>query len=157
MLNQINLLNERLEIIAAEKKEVSVILENKKHNLEIMQGRLNRIKLLLNKSYASRDELNKIKEQVNDISISTKEYDLKYLSLDKESNSILSEIEKITSNMLQGKTAHYQQRQSLLDKIREISAEGNVKVISSKNGVVDSIIVKKGDLVKKRKSYSPYQ
>lgn len=149
MLNQINLLNERLEIIAAEKKEVSEILENKKHNLEIMQGRLNRIKLLLNKNYASRDELNKIKEQVNDISISTKEYDLKYLSLDKESNSILSEIEKITSNMLQGKTSHYQQRQSLLDKIRDISAEGNVKVISSKNGVVDSIIVKKGDLVKK--------
>ncbi|EOW5061859.1 biotin/lipoyl-binding protein, partial [Escherichia coli] len=46
-------------------------------------------------------------------------------------------------------TAHYQQRQNILDKIRDISAEGNVKVISSKSGVVDSIFVKKGDVLKK--------
>ena len=149
MLNKINLLNERLEIIASEKKEIKEILKNKKCNSNIIQSKLKKIELLFDKNYASKDELNKIKEQVNDISVSIKEYNLKYLSLEKENNSILSEIEQITSTILQGKTAHYQQRQNILDKIRDISAEGNVKVISSKSGVVDSIFVKKGDVLKK--------
>ncbi|EEW4271584.1 secretion protein HlyD, partial [Escherichia coli] len=149
MLNKINLLNERLEIIASEKKEIKEILKNKKCNSNIIQSKLKKIELLFDKNYASKDELNKIKEQVNDISVSIKEYNLKHLSLEKENNSILSEIEQITSTILQGKTAHYQQRQNILDKIRDISAEGNVKVISSKSGVVDSIFVKKGDVLKK--------
>lgn len=149
MLNQINLLKERMEIISLEKKEVSEILKNKKHNQEIMSNRLKKTEALLNKDYASKDELNRLKEQMNDISISVKEYDLKRLSLDKENNTILSEIEKITSNILQTKATHYQQRQNLLDKIRDISSEGNVKVISSKDGIIDSVIVKKGDLVRK--------
>ena len=149
MLNKINLLNERLEIIASEKKEIKEILKNKKCYSNIIQSKLKKIELLFDKNYASKDEINKIKEQVNDISVSIKEYNLKYLSLEKENNSILSEIEQITSTILQGKTAHYQQRQNILDKIRDISAEGNVKVISSKSGVVDSIFVKKGDVLKK--------
>ncbi|EHS0425072.1 biotin/lipoyl-binding protein [Escherichia coli] len=149
MLNKINLLNERLEIIASEKKEIKEILKNKKYNSKIVQSRLKRTELLLKNNYATKEEISKIKEQNNDILVSIKEYKLKYLSLDKENNSILSEIEQITSNILQGRTAYYQQRQNILDKIWDIGAEGNVKVISSKSGVVDSIFVKKGDVVKK--------
>lgn len=149
MLNKINLLNERLEIIASEKKEIKEILKNREGNLEIIQSRLKRTELLFDRNYASKDELSKIKEQVNNTLASIKDYNLKYFSLEKENNSILTEIEQITSSILQGKTAHYQQRQNILDKIRDIGAEGNVKVISSKSGVVDSIFVKKGDIVKK--------
>ncbi|WP_250849995.1 biotin/lipoyl-binding protein [Escherichia coli] len=149
MLNKINLLNERLEIIASEKKEIKEILKNKKYNSKIVQSRLKRTELLLKNNYATKEEISKIKEQNNDILVSIKEYKLKYLSLDKENNSILSEIEQITSNILQGRTVYYQQRQNILDKIWDIGAEGNVKVISSKSGVVDSIFVKKGDVVKK--------